>query len=1219
MTNKMNINIFFSLIIILQVLDFTSTEDSPKLEITRSISFKNQTGDFTPLVVTLSSPDIREKIKDVDLICVLDVSYSMDYDNRINLAKESLKYLVNLMNERDNFALVRFSGDAKVISNFTQMTPENKTEIIEKINDLKLLTTGTNIYSGLEEALKLFEEDYSSSERIASIVLLSDGEDNFSGNNLVRRFENLLLEEGKNNYTFTLHTVGYGQSHDSDSMSSLSKIKDGGYFFIYRLSDVQDAFLKIYGALSTVLTVNLNLTLQSIFKIEKVYEIEDMYKSELKNDNDSLSSFNTKIIHVVYGKKYNYVVLVDIPNNTSIGTEVLNATTSPPLELYANYIWNNTYSTIAYEEYIRVICITYIIRAYNSGSYYYYYSRIMNEGKSWLEINYNGSRNWLEEFDLIINDFNYYSSYGKANIISKLRELKISTIGIHYAENDNSYSIMLVDSSHYIETRNLQSIIIRGEKIINYEININYYYFYLKEGTAEINNIFFSGNRSSLIIYNNGTEGNINITALSDHIEYYFWNETKTRIQSIVDFSHQGKFIYKKDFPFEFYTRIDEKKDITFNIEFLKLEYNEISENKEHLFEIIAYILDENALENINDENYEIRSTIVHKGSYNNELKLGKIVIKKELIVRYISRQYQNYLYIVVKKLSNNTLIYNNVEGKFIFIPMRYTYSILPENYYISSELTPNEKYPHLYTIQMEYILRKNITIEFTTFGDELDCKILKYQDYPAFSELLFVDYKEFTIIRRYEKNILYIDIFQSNEENTKIEYIIISIFSKNEGHIPSSDITKISYNLRYTTYSYTNGFYNTTYISNNYNAETILLGFSKYNYIKETRIGYFYVYFASIRRIIYSKKVIITLMIKYKNSLEFETKEKYCELINSEYDNQKKYNCSLETNSEEIEKISINKTAEFDGQNVEILSFSSIAGNHMSNLLKIERNDLFERKIFIFDNCSITINNEIKEVNITGSIKNESEFNYDMINLTINTQENEGEVEDILCNVLKLKEENYTLQCNLEDVNNGDLRGAISQLEDEILVINFPNDTDTSFYFKSNNQNPNATLDDDNNEEDKEGKGGNIGIIDKEDNKDDENKEDNKDNKDDENKEDKEDNKDDKNKEDNEDKEDNKDDENKEDNEDDEDNEGKKDQTDKEENEDKEIIRNFKQYSKEGSGLTAGGIVGIVLGSVAAIASVIGLIYLTRGARTPRINKEKDTNSTIYNIKIPH
>ena len=77
----------------------------------------------------MSSEDKKEKVKGVDFFCVLDVSGSMEWDDTIELVKESLKYLVNLMNEDDYFSLVKFSNTATLVNNLTQMTSENKTKI----------------------------------------------------------------------------------------------------------------------------------------------------------------------------------------------------------------------------------------------------------------------------------------------------------------------------------------------------------------------------------------------------------------------------------------------------------------------------------------------------------------------------------------------------------------------------------------------------------------------------------------------------------------------------------------------------------------------------------------------------------------------------------------------------------------------------------------------------------------------------------------------------------------------------------------------------------------------------------------------------------------------------------------------------------------------------------------------------------------------------------
>ena len=74
--------------------------------------------------------------------------------------------------------------------------------------------------------------------------------------------------------------------------------------------------------------------------------MEEMYKASLENETSSSSTFTTTILHVISGKIYGYVVLVDIPEGTEDGTEVLKATIEPP-GLKAKYLRNkNNFSNI---------------------------------------------------------------------------------------------------------------------------------------------------------------------------------------------------------------------------------------------------------------------------------------------------------------------------------------------------------------------------------------------------------------------------------------------------------------------------------------------------------------------------------------------------------------------------------------------------------------------------------------------------------------------------------------------------------------------------------------------------------------------------------------------------------------------------------------------------------------------------------------------------------
>ena len=116
-----------------------------------------------------------------------------------------------------------------------------------------------------------FSPSITSSDRIASMILLSDGEDNEYYKEVDSKFKELLISENKEDYAFSLHTLGFGDDHDADLMANIANIKDGGYFAIEKLADVKDAYLEIYGALSTVNKVNLELEIHSDFGIKKIY------------------------------------------------------------------------------------------------------------------------------------------------------------------------------------------------------------------------------------------------------------------------------------------------------------------------------------------------------------------------------------------------------------------------------------------------------------------------------------------------------------------------------------------------------------------------------------------------------------------------------------------------------------------------------------------------------------------------------------------------------------------------------------------------------------------------------------------------------------------------------------------------------------------------------------------------------------------------------------
>ena len=149
------------------------------------------------------------------------------------------------------------------------------------------------------------------------------------------------------------------------------------------------------------------------------------------------------------------------------------------------------------------------------------------------------------------------------------------------------------------------------------------------------------------------------------------------------------------------------------------------------------------------------------------------MVLKKENIAKYLSLNYNNYLYIVISKTAPN-IEYKKIEGQFSFVSMDYIFSSIPEGFYIFSNLFPSQKTPHLYTIQTEQALGNITRVEFASSGNELDCKVLKYKNYLAATDEYYEDFKDYEIKRTTYMGKTYIDITQPHDQTKNFSSVII-------------------------------------------------------------------------------------------------------------------------------------------------------------------------------------------------------------------------------------------------------------------------------------------------------------------------------------------------------------------------------------------------------------------------------------------------------------
>ena len=362
----------------------------------------------------------------------------------------------------------------------------------------------------------------------------------------------------------------------------------------------------------------------------------------------------------------------------------------------------------------------------------------------------------------------------------------------------------------------------------------------------------------------------------------------------------------------------------------------------------------------------------------------------------------------------------------------------------------------------------KDILIEFETSGNELDCKILNYQKYVDGKSDLYEDYDKYNIKRNFSNNKRYIKVIQSKNETEEINNIILSIFSKNVDHIEGPNISNLSYTIKYNS-SLSNN-YDENYAENSTEnitedtseapkktkTTTTLLGFANFVYIREIKIVHFIVYFSSKIKIIYSEILIFSIKIIYKRSLrglDEDNKKIQCNLIDYKFDNQNKYNCSFETNGEEIDNIEVNDDFDFSNQDIEVISKSSIAEQYLKNLQKIGDTDIFDnKKLYILDNSTISKDINNNKFNITGKMNN-IDFNYENLDLTVKLLSSENpdkKTKNIPCKIIKLNDEDTSLQCISEEKMNATIDGSFSILEKDNLIVNLKDNENSNIIFAS-------------------------------------------------------------------------------------------------------------------------------------------------------------------------
>ncbi len=177
-------------------------------------------------------------LKPSNLVFLLDVSGSMEDENKLPLLRKSFKLLLEQLTREDKVSIVVYAGAAGVVLPSTSASEKNI--IIKALDDLQAggSTAGG---AGIELAYKIAKEAFISGGN-NRVILATDGDFNV-GTSSTSSLVEMIEEKRKTGIYLTI--LGFGMGNYKDGrMEQISNAGNGNYFYIDNIKEAEKVFVK---------------------------------------------------------------------------------------------------------------------------------------------------------------------------------------------------------------------------------------------------------------------------------------------------------------------------------------------------------------------------------------------------------------------------------------------------------------------------------------------------------------------------------------------------------------------------------------------------------------------------------------------------------------------------------------------------------------------------------------------------------------------------------------------------------------------------------------------------------------------------------------------------------------------------------------------------------------------------------------------------------------
>ncbi|WP_407499897.1 vWA domain-containing protein [Elizabethkingia anophelis] len=214
-----------------------------------------------------------------NLVFLVDVSGSMDQENKLPLLKKSLALMTEKLSSEDKVTLVAYAGSAGLVLPATPGSEKKK--ILEAIDRLSAggSTAGG---AGIQLAYKIARENLIKNGN-NRVIIATDGDFNVGISS--RKDLTCLIEEERKSGVF-LTCLGYGMGNYKDTtLETLAKAGNGNYAYIDNLQEANKFLVKEFAG--TMYTIAKDVKIQIEFNPQNIQAYRLIgYENRLLKDED---------------------------------------------------------------------------------------------------------------------------------------------------------------------------------------------------------------------------------------------------------------------------------------------------------------------------------------------------------------------------------------------------------------------------------------------------------------------------------------------------------------------------------------------------------------------------------------------------------------------------------------------------------------------------------------------------------------------------------------------------------------------------------------------------------------------------------------------------------------------------------------------------------------------------------------------------------------------